>query len=84
MQLFLGMEIFLIVIMCALINIMYLDKFLQMQKMQIFLKYLNCILMCSLFEIMYLRKIFKVYNTEATYLYKFYITFLVTNLFKIF
>jgi hypothetical protein len=40
--------------------------------------------MCSLFEIMYLRKIFKVYNTEATYLYKFYITFLVTNLFKIF
>jgi hypothetical protein len=38
MQLFLGMEIFLIVIMCTLFNIMYLGKFLQMQKMQIFFK----------------------------------------------
>jgi hypothetical protein len=36
MQLFLGMEIFLIVIMRTLFNIMYLCKFLQMQ---IFLKY---------------------------------------------
>jgi len=29
-------------------------------------------------------RIFKVYNAEAIYLYKFYTTFLDTNLFKIF